>query len=489
MARVTKPGTVKGMVQTYWTSFWRSRQHAMGLDAWVTGKQYDYTDDPDSPYYGRPYSPKSDTSDEYQNLSALSPSAFGGLVVKTLAQTAYVEGVRMPKSQTNLESWRTWQQNRMDSKQSSIFRAAIGHGAAYCGAIPGSDPLLGGKMAKYVPRSAKRMATFYDDDNDEWPRLAIEAEEYEVRSTGAFSTIERGWNITVWDETALHYLTLKGPGVMNPDDLTYITFEEHGLKVCPVARCVNSVDLDGRTTGEIEPVLPLLRRIDQDVFDRLIVQRFGAWAIRYIAGLAKPENAQEEAAQALALRIDDLLISPDKDTKFGTMGTTDVGPFAAVTDADLRILAAITQTPPHHLLGLSSNLQAEALAAAESGLQRKSGDFRMHAGEFTEQLMRLGATITGNREEAAAFDMQVRWKDTEARSFQSTVQALGMAATQLQIPVEMLWERIPDWTDSDTERAKTLVQNGAFEAMIQELVGGDNPQQQDTSGNGDNPPA
>jgi hypothetical protein len=251
-----------------------------------------------------------------------------------------------------------------------------------------------------------------------------------------------------------------------PEQWTYIQSEPHGLPVPPVARCVNRIDLDGRATGEIEPVLPLLRRVDQDSFDRLIVQRFGAWKIRYIAGMVKPDSDTEARMQALRLKVEDLLISPDHETKFGTLEATDLKGFIEAHDADLRVLAAITQTPPHHLLGLSSNLQAEALAAAESGLQRKSHDFKMNAGEFHEQMFRMAAWISGNMDEARATDMQVRWRDTESRSMSQAADALGKLALSLKVPVEMLWERIPGWTDSDTERAKDMIEDGSIEALL-----------------------
>jgi hypothetical protein len=229
------------------------------------------------------------------------------------------------------------------------------------------------------------------------------------------------------------------------------------------------MDLDGRATGEIEAILPMLSRIDQNTFDRLIVQRFGAWKVRYIAGMAKPADTTDKVATALRLKVEDLLISANSDTKFGTLDATDIKGFLDADDHDLRMLAAITQTPPHHMLGLSSNLQAEALAAATEGLMRKSNDFRMINGQSHEQLFRLTAYANGNADEARATDMQVRWRDTESRSLVQTANGLALVATALKVPVQMLWEKLPGWTDGDTERAMKLVESGAFEKLIAEL--------------------
>lgn len=115
---------------------------------------------------------------------------------------------------------------------------------------------------------------------------------------------------------------------------------------------------------------------------------------------------------------------------------------------------------------MSANLQAEALAAAEAGLLRKAGDFRTICGESHEKMLRLTALSDGNKEEASAVDLEVKWRDTESRSLVQTVNALSLAATGLKIPVEMLWQRLPGWTDQMTEQAKDLIESGDMIDMV-----------------------
>jgi hypothetical protein len=449
-------------------SFLRSRHQAKLIDKWVRGEQYDidpddFQDEADAVFGGRPYKPhNAQTTDEFDDLGTRTPTPWAGLIVRALAQTAFVDGIRMPGKQDNMQAWKTFQANRWDARQGPVHFASIGMGTAYGVVLPGKDPLTGAKRAKMLTRSAKAMAAFYNADDDEWPDFAIEAhKQYGKNELGQY--VHSGWAVRLYDEQVWHRLSCKGDG-SDLKDWTYIDHEPHGLPVPPVARCVNRIDLDGRATGEIEPVLPLLRRVDQDVFDRLIVQRFGAWTVRYIAAMAKPAGNAEAAPLRLSLM--DFLVSGDAETKFGAIEGTDPKGFTELTDADLRMLAAVTQTPPHHLLGLSSNLQAEALAAAESGLQRKSADFKMNAGEFHEQMARLTAMVDGNIDEANAFDMQVRWRDTESRSLTQAADALGKMAIQMKIPVEMLWERLPGWTDQDTERAKDIIENGGVDQLL-----------------------
>lgn len=469
-----KQGAVIEMAVSYFPAFLRSRLEAKALEAWMNGDQYAYSEDNldlDDPAYGRPYAPRrEDVNSEYENLRSLSPNAFAGLIVTSLAQMAYVEGISRPGQQGTLPAWDTFQRNRWLSRQSAVHRAAIGQAVAFGVVLPGVDPLTGSAMSKMYGKSASNMAAFYDTDDDEWPIMAIEAYEHFVESPLSLgSAIQDGWTVRIYDDYVVHRLSCKNDGA-TAEDWTYIDYVDHGMPIPPVARCANRLDLDGRARGEIEPVLPLLRRIDQDLFDRLINQRFGAWQVRYISGMAKPDSKSEQAAQALRLRVEDLLVSTSHETKFGTLPGGSIAPQIEATDADLRLLSAISQVPPHHLLGVSSNLQAEALAAATEGLQRKAFDFRNNAGEFHEQMARLVAMAEGDMVTAAAWDLRVRWKDTESASMSQAADALGKLAAQLHVPIEMLWERLPGWTDTDVQRAKELVQSSAFETLITELI-------------------
>jgi hypothetical protein len=180
VARVNKE-SIKGLAFENWDSFHRSRAKAIALDAWETGNQYTLTDDIASPFYGRPYSPREQVLEEYEDLMRRSVSPWAGLIVRTLAQTIHLEGIRMPGSTENLKTWQTFVQNRWMSKQSAIHTSAIGKGQAFGIVMPGVNPLTGDRMAKMIARSAKRMAVFYADDDDEFPMFAIDADPYEVR--------------------------------------------------------------------------------------------------------------------------------------------------------------------------------------------------------------------------------------------------------------------------------------------------------------------
>lgn len=456
MARALNPRSAMSQAHLYFTDFLEQRVEVEQWDQWGRGEQER------SLYVPKHYN----TNDEYQDLVERSPTPWLSLIVTSVAQTAYTEGVRRSGSTDNMEVWETWQQNRWDSRQGPLYRSVLTHGIAYASALPGILPLTGEKSAVMRGYSALTTAAWYAEVDDEWPMFAIHAlPDTDVNG-------QPGWAVELIDEVAVYRMRCAGDGE-NIEDWEFYSTETHDLGVTPIVKYTNLVDLDGRYTGEVEPFVPLAKRIDQDTFDRLIVQRFGAWKIRWITGLQRPAGVSESKYQTelMKMKINDFLISTSDKTKFGTLDETQLDGFIKARDADLRDLSAVTQTPPHHLLGLTANMQAESLAAARAGLAAKSQERRTGWGESHEQLLRLTAKIRGNREEMRAWDMQVRWRDMEVRSLSQAADALGKLAAQVGVPPEMLWERIPGWTDSDTERAKKLVAQGAFDQLVREFEG------------------
>jgi len=401
--------------------------------------------------HDKPHAPRHATP-EYNELIDRAYTPWLGLVVTAVAQALYVEGYRRTDTTENAAPWRIWQANRMDGRQMAVHRAALAYGYSYVTVLPGKNA-DGEDMPVIRGYSPRRMTAFYEDAvADEWPVYALAAEPTKIDGSDA-------WKIRLFDDTNVYHLVAIGGGGIGKPSLTnieYVGESNHGVGLCPVVRFADSLDLEGRMPGEVEPYIPVAARIDQTTFDRLVVQRFASWIVRTIAGMVEPGDNEAIAKKKLELKVDDILIAEDPDTKFGYLPATPLDPFIAARDADIRDLAAVSQTPPHHLLGQMANLSAEALAAAESSYMRKVEE-RQHAfGESWEQVLRLGARIIGDIESWRDVEAQIQWRDVSARSLQQAADALGKLAQMLNVPVEILWEKIPGWTQQDVERAKAL---------------------------------
>lgn len=436
---IDNPTTARDLLTRVLIPIWRENRTKIDrLDKWYRGE-------PDTPVM-----PRRPTR-EFKELQARSVTPWLNLVVTAVAQSLYVEGYRPANASENVAGpWSIWQANALDARQIAVHRGALAHGLSYVTVLPGDPvPVIRGV-------SARKMVTVYQDPaEDEWPMYALRGDPL-----GAGK-----WRWRLYDDRRVW--TFDG----DAGAATYVTFEEHNVGEVPVVRFANVLDLDGRAGGEVEPFIPLAGRIDQDTFDRLVVQRYAAWVVRYIAGMAEPEGTDDEKrAASLRLTAADLLVSEDKETKFGTLSATPLEGFVKARDADIRDLAAASQTPPHHLLGEVANLSAEALAAAEAGLSRKVEERKHAFGESWEQVLRLGAFEAGDDEAATDTAAQVSWRDMESRSLAQVADALGKIATQLRVPVQALWERIPGVTQIDIERWRQLAQEAdVFAGLVAEL--------------------
>lgn len=411
--------------------------------------------------HDKPHQPRHATR-EYRELAARAQAPWGALIVKTVAQTLYVDGYRRATDPENASSWADWQANGMDARQKMIHESALAYGLSYLTILPGEDPLTGDARPTWRGVSPRRMIAFYEDPAwDDWPKIAMEATPTKV--SGA-----PGWVVNVYDDTTRYRLQADSGG----GSVDYVTQDEHDAGVCPIVRFANTIDLEGRSHGEVEPYISVLGRIDQTSFDRLVVQRFASWIVRTIAGMTQPTNQTDAEREKQRLKVEDILIAEDKDTKFSSLPASPMDGLISAHDSDIKVLAAVSQTPAYELLGELANLSAEALAAVRASATAKSGDNKIGFGESWEQGHRLSAWTRGDKEGARDMAAQVRWRDTEIRSLAQASDALGKLATMLGIPPEVLWEKVPGLTQQDIELAKKLVsQAGGMDALLQQLTG------------------
>lgn len=434
-------------------AFLAERDHLNRIDSW-------YRWNHDDPVSAR------QATREHQELAKRSQTPLGNLIVTAAAQELYVEGYRRSDDPEDKGPWRAWQANGMDARQIPLHRATLAYGEAFNLILPGATT-LGERIPVIRPVSPRRgMAFWLDPADDDWPAYFLRCDPQRVGDG-------TGWMLRLYDESREWRYQANGDG----SDLTYVEFREHEVGVCPVVRFANQLDLEGRTPGEVEPFIPIMGRVDQTTFDRLLVQRYASWKVRTIAGMTKPDDDEMANRQALELTVKDILIAEDKDTKFGTLPETMPNGFIDAVKHELQLLAATSQTPSYELLGDLINLSAEALVAARSSLARKVDERKHSFGKSHEQTLRLSARIMGETAAAQDWGAQVLWKDTEGRSLGQAADALGKLATMLGVPVEMLWERIPGWTQTDVERAKELVENGdSITQLLTELAAGQESQ-------------
>jgi len=383
----------------------------------------------------------SSTPVEVRRIAAMSRVNVLGLVVDSVAQSLYVDGYRAPRQEEEEPAWDIWQRNRLDARQMGVHRAAVAYDVAYVTVLPG-DP-----VAVIRGVSPRNMTAVYGEDED-WPMWALEKRHSAVREQSLYR---------LFDEDSAYWMSADSGG-----DVQFVSSEVHGLGVVPVVRFIAKADLDDEVTSDLEDLIPIQDQINLTTFGLLVVQHFGAFPQKWIAGWLA--ESKEEEVKVAANKV---LTFEDPDTKLGEFSAASLDGYIESRRDSLRNLAAISQTPAHALRGELVNLSAEALAAAEQAERRKITERETMFGEAWEQVLALAAEVQGVALDPSA---QVRWKDTEARAFAATVDALGKLAQMLHVPVEELWEKVPGVTQADVARWKAAAAQGDSFAQLGTLL-------------------
>ena len=406
---------------------------------------------------------------EHKRLAKLAQVPWLNLVVTATAQAMYVDGYRSsadpagPTDDADPEKmsppWRAWLANAMDRRQIAVHRYMLAYGYSFVRVLPGVDPLTGQPQSVIRGVSPRKMFALWEDPaEDDWPTYTLQVVERKGHDE---------WLVKVLDDTAQHTLTVEESGTK----VTYMGVPEiHDAGVCPVVRYANMLDLDGRSPGEVEPLIPLAARINKTSYDRLLTQHFNSWKVRTISGLQEPESSEDAQRTKLMLRQDDLLVAEDPDTKFGVLDETPLDGFISAHRADVETLAAVSQTPTHELTGQMANLSAEALAAARASLNQKVTERQKSAGASHAQMLRLAMALEGDEEYSADPSGRVTWQDMEIRSMSQAADALGKMALQLGVPPTALWQRVPGVEKTDVAEWIRLAEEGdPITRMQQEL--------------------
>jgi hypothetical protein len=412
------------------------------IDAYNQGKH----DDPYMP-------PQAD--DEYRLLAKRAVSNWMPLLVGTPAQALYVDGFRRgsggdsalpPQPESTSPEWQHWQRSRLDARQAAVYRGALAFGHSFTL----TEKTKKGVITKGL--SAMRTAALFEDPaNDDTPYAALTVTQWAKDDQPGKARLFDGKS-----EYAVSFKSLT-------DGISVSGAKRHGATECPVTRFAAQVDLEGRTIGVIEPMIALQNRINQTIFDLLVAQTYTSHEVRFATGMAPPierdpetgDPVLDEQGQPKAIPMNHnarrFLFAEDSDVKFGSLPGGPLSGLIESVDMSIRHLAAVSQTPPHHLLGQIANLSAEALLAAETALSRKIAEFRASFGESWERVMRLAGEMDGDITSAEDLAGEVIWRDMEQRSLAQAADALGKLKEQLGIPARGLWKRVPGVTQTELE--------------------------------------
>ena len=385
------------------------------------------------------YTPKGQTA-EHRYLESLTHTPWGSKVATTFAQELSVSGYLTPTSEPgdNDPAWALWDKARMAFVEDILIREAFQYGESFAAALP-SDR-LGSAIAKPLP-PVHTVALYEDPVVDVWPVavLVTTADRKTARPvSGPLYAADWVYNLSF-------------PDGLDAETVIVGTAWQHKSEQTPVLRFLDEIDSLGNTKGKIEPLLPVLERIRKDTYDRMLIQHKASWKVRTIAGLEAPEDDTTLAQEKLRLSVEDILVSSDPNTKFGTLDESPLGDLIKAKESDVYEVCAIAPIPPSAVMpGNVSNVSAEAIAELRNGFENRVADHKEVLGEAFGWLLRALAVQSGAPIDPES-QARIAWQDRSVRSLAQAMDAWGKGATMLNIPPEMAWSKIPGITRGEVQ--------------------------------------
>lgn len=392
----------------------------------------------------KPIRLKGSATEEHRMLRDLGQTPWLGLVVTTLAQTLYLEGVDMPGAEDDTavsrEMWRPWERNGMSERQVALHREAIAYGTSYA-AVQAEEAPVGGVRAKINCWSPRDSIALYDDPaSDRFPQIFMRhrmldrgGEEYQLWDK---------WNVWIWKRSDGRYEHVAV--------IPHFGADGDGNPVCPVVRYTNQRDLQGRVPGEVEPYIPIAGRLNKDNYDRLLGQHFNSWKVRTATGLDMSSLSDSEKARKKLQVEHDSVLTAGEGVSFGTLPETNLNNITEAKQSDVEELAAVSQTPTT-AFGKMVNVGDAGIEESRAGFYAKRNERRRSFGISHMDVLRLCSAIEGRPQDAANFGLFPRWEDTDTRTLSAAVDALGKASQMLGVPQEVLWDQIPGISKSQAD--------------------------------------
>lgn len=191
--------------------------------------------------------------------------------------------------------------------------------------------------------------------------------------------------------------------------------------------------------GEFERHTALLERINRTILERMTIATLQAFKQRGIKGMPNADKAGKpiDYTGVFEANPGSLWLMPET-AEVWESGAVDLSPILASIQADVKHLAAVTQTPMHTLDPGGENQSAEGAALAREGLVFKVKDRIQRVSPAWSSVMQICfqwiADVTEGEEKAAAVEranldgIDVIWASPELQSLTERASAAAQAA-------------------------------------------------------------
>ena len=371
------------------------------------------------------------------------------LVANAVAERLQVVGFRFAGTGGD-DAWAIWQANQMDADAELVQSDALVCGSSFVLVQPDPDNPSGVEMTAESPLEA---TVLYEPGSRR--RRAAGYKRFGGEEFGRHTEV-----LILPDVIATWHADQTGPPEQAPNPAGAVGL----IEIAPQPRT------RGWPRSELHSCIPIQDRINTVLFARLVATDYSAFRQIWATGVKIARNTVVSADGTEVVRpvapydigANRLLTNENPEGRFGSFPESALRGYLDSVEQDVNQMAAITQTPPHYLLGQIANLSADAIKAAEAGLVAKARRRSLHIGEGWETAARYALNLTGNPA-AADLGAEVIWADFETRSVAQLADSL-VKMRGLGVPLEVLWARYGA-SPQEIDRWRVLRAAEAAEAM------------------------
>lgn len=357
--------------------------------------------------FDKPYLPldsQSRLAREYNQLITRSELNVCKMMVGATAHRLKITGIRTDENaEPDQRVWGWWKRSRLNQTQKVLWRDMLGLGDGFV--LVSTDETFGADTPRFTVESPLQVHPEYDD-----------YEPTRVKQAAKVAGLS-GW---LYTDDLIYKFARKSKDSQDWESAGAPI--AHGGGECPIVRFPNKVDSLGRSESEIDPVLPIQARINQSIFDRLLVQRSQSWRQLAVSGATIQRDENGKPIQPFEVGANRLLVDENPDAKFWSLPEANLSGLLDAVREDIMAAAMVTSTPPQYLPQTSiSSVAAETLVALEAAFVSKVDDCQSIAGESMERAMMIGGRMVGYD---VPVSVEAIWADLQLRSLAQKVDAV-----------------------------------------------------------------
>jgi hypothetical protein len=206
------------------------------------------------------------------------------------------------------------------------------------------------------------------------------------------------------------------------------------MGVVPMVELRNQTLLDDDPISDIDGVIAMQDAINLIWAYLMNALDYASLPQRIVLGADIPKipilNSEGQIVGYRPVELDSLnseriLWVPGEHARIAQWSPADLDSYSAVIERGVEHIAAQTRTPPHYLIGKLTNIAAEALTAAESGLVSKTGERIVYVDPGIREIYALMALVQGDEHKAKQCRSgSIVWGDIQFRALAQKVDAL-----------------------------------------------------------------